>query len=159
MTRFSLKDSGRIIEFNGKELANATSRQPYSPRWIEFTLYRTEQGTYILHRIGVSRVFHTGTCGLVGKYGLHETGSLGLAVDSEACEDCRPSHNDPILYAEEDRLWTLTTRDPRAVVDALYRVDRNSGARYFTRVARTLVEAAADADAEIDQAYRAAHGL
>jgi len=47
----------------------------------------------------------------------------------------------------------MTTRDPTAVLDALYKYDDN-GSKYLTKVAERLLDNASDEDAAIDSAYR-----
>lgn len=150
---FMVRDGKRIIQFEGKRLAASSSKARYSSRWIEFTLYRTEGGTYVLHRLGVSTVFHTSTCGLVTKYGLRETYNVDLPAAPTPCEECRPSASDPLVYPELDRHWTLTTEDPEIVLRALYRPD-NRGGQYLTKVAERLLDDASEVDSDIDAAYR-----
>ena len=150
---FEVKDGKRTIQFRGQKLAASSSRARYSSRWIEFTLYKTEGGTYVLHRLGVSTIFHASTCELVTKYGLHETYNVDLSTTAHPCEECRPSASDPLVYPELDRHWTLTTKDPEAILKALYRPD-GSGGRYLTKVAERLLDDASDVDSEIDAAYR-----
>ncbi|UDL15891.1 hypothetical protein QEH42_gp100 [Microbacterium phage Pumpernickel] len=150
---FEVRNGSRTLKFEGEHLAHSSSRRADSPRWIEFDLYRTKAGTYVLSRVGVSHVYHSAVCPLVARYGLHEETEDVLTDESEPCEECDPDFDDPIVYPEKFRYWTLTSEDASAVVDALYQKDRN-GSRYLTKVADRLLEIASIRDSDIDQAYR-----
>jgi len=151
---FQVKDGARTLQFNGQKLAASSSYRFGSNRWIEFSLYKTTEGKYILARVGVSNIYHTATCALVARYGLHETTPDLLDAKAVPCEECDPSSVDEILvFPEKYRYWTLVSEEPEAVLEALYKTD-DFGARYLTKVAQRLLEDAADRDPEIDQAYR-----
>lgn len=51
-----VRDDQRVMRFTGIKLGEATSRFGHKRRWIEFRLYRTTGGKYVVERIGVSRV-------------------------------------------------------------------------------------------------------
>lgn len=150
---YEVKNGNRILRFEGEVLAHSSSKRPGSPRWIEFSLFRTEKGQYVLSRVGVSHVYHSSVCPLVPRYGLHEASVGDLAPISVPCDECNPDYSDPIIYPETYRHWTLVTDEPDAVLDALYKEDRN-GARYLTRVAESLLEDASAVDPALDQVYR-----
>jgi len=153
MTQYDVQDGKRVLRFEGQQLAKSSSQKAHSERWIEFTLYKTVSGVYVLHRLGVSSIFHASTCDLVGKYGLKETENYRLRANALPCLECVPEKSDPLVYPEVDRHWTLTTHDPRAILKALYRPD-GSGGQYLTKVAERLLDDASDIDVEIDEAYR-----
>lgn len=153
MTTYEVKDGARTLRFDGTKLAASTSWRRGSSRWIEFELYRTESGSYVLARVGVSTVYHASWCPLVTKYGLHESDITDLDQDAFPCLECHPTQGEPIVYPEKDRYWTLVSEDPDAVLDALYKSDYNNS-RYLTNVAHRLLEQASKADAGIDAAYR-----
>lgn len=150
---YTVRDGARTLKFEGEKLAFSSSERPGSFRWIEFTLYKTEGGSYVLYRVGVSLVFHSSVCHLVKKYGLHEETPFNLVQDAAPCEECTPSHSEPLVYPEQFRYWTLVSKDADAVLDALYK-SGEFGERYLTRVARQLIETAADNDVDLDRAYR-----
>lgn len=149
---YEVKNGARTLRFEGVLLATSSSYRPGSSRWIEFSLYKTLAGNYVLSRVGVSHVYHSATCALVDRYGLHEADEDVLTDYSVPCEECDPE-DAPIVFPERFRYWTLTSVDAAAVVDALYKEDQN-GARYLTKVADRLLETASARDPEIDQAYR-----
>lgn len=148
-----IQDGSRILKFNGKLLGKSSSWRRGSTRWIEFELYRTENGSYVLSRVGVSVVYHTAACHLVKRYSLQEAAVEDLREDVVPCDECRPSFAAGIVFPEKYRYWAQVSEDPAAVLEALYKYD-NSGAKYLTHVAQRLLDQAADADKGIESVYR-----
>lgn len=149
---FEVKDGARTLQFNGKLLGRSSSERRDSTRWIEFELYRTESGSYILSRIGVSLVFHGAACPLVRRYSLTEVSFDDLQDEAIPCEDCDPAEEVELVFPEKYRYWALVSDDPEDILDALYKYDDND-MRYLTNVAQRLLERAAMADADIADAY------
>ena len=149
---FEVKDGARTLQFNGKLLGKSSSKRSDSTRWIEFELYRTESGSYILSRIGVSLVFHGAACALVKKYSLTEVDFSELKENALECEECNPSEEVELVFPEKYRYWALVSNDPEDILDALYKYDDN-GISYLTKVAQRLLEEAAKADSDIADAY------
>ena len=150
---YQVKDGSRTLQFEGRLLGESSSYRKGSTRWIEFSLYKTDNGSYVLSRIGVSLVFHSVTCPLVKRYGLVEARVENLSDDSLPCEDCLPSFNMPLVFPEKDRTWAQVSEDPEAVLEALYKYDGN-GARYLTHVAQRLLEQASEVDEKIESIYK-----
>jgi len=151
---FEVRDGSRTLQFSGQLLGESSSQRRGATRWIEFKLYRTENGSYILSRIGVSVVYHAATCNLVKRYGLTEAEPYNLKPEATPCEECGPDKRMPILFPEQDRTWAQVSETPEPVLDALYKYDPENGARYLTKVAQRLLEQAADKDTQIDRIYR-----
>ena len=151
---YEVKNGARILRFEGEVLATSSSKRPGSPRWIEFSLFKTDKGSYVLSRVGVSHVYHSSVCPLVGRYGLHEASVDDLPPIAVPCEECEPDYSDPIIFPETFRHWTLVTDEPETVLEALYKPDTRTNTKYLTRVAERLLEDASRVDAAIDQAYR-----
>jgi hypothetical protein len=151
----SVKDGSRTLQFNGELLGTSSSRRHDSLRWIEFELYRTESGSYVLSRVGVSLVYHGAACSLVKRYGLQEVSVEDIANrnDCVPCDLCRPSFAAELIFPEKNRHWAQVSDEPSAVLEALYKYD-NSGSRYLTHVAQRLLEKAAAADKGIESVYR-----
>jgi hypothetical protein len=147
-----VKDGARTLQFNGKLLGSSTSWRKGSSRWIEFELYRTESGSYILSRIGVSLVYHGAACALVKRYGLTEIDYLELSDNAISCEECFPDESTTFVFPEKHRYWAQVSDEPGAVLDALYKYD-DGGARYLTNVAQRLLETAAKVDKPIAEVY------
>jgi hypothetical protein len=150
---YEVKDGSRTLQFNGKLLGESSSWRRGSTRWIEFKLFKTDNGSYILSRVGVSVTFHGAACPLVKRYALIEAGSDQLKEDAVPCEECYPSKTLPIVFPEKDRTWAQVSEDPEPVLDALYKYD-SGGARYLTNVAQRLLEQAAKVDEKIESIYR-----
>lgn len=142
-----------MLRFEGRHLASSSSKRPGATRWIEFDLYKTEGGKFVLSRVGVSHIFHSSVCPLVARYGLHEVSSDELSTFATPCLECKPDALDPVVYPETFRYWTMVADSAEAIVEALYKPD-DYGARYLTRVAERLLQNAAAQDAEIDMLYR-----
>lgn len=147
-----VKDGDRTLQFNGSLLAKSSSRKRGSVRWIEFELYKTESGSFILSRIGVSLVFHGAACTLVRKYNLQERPSSSLVLDAIPCEECQPSAELDLVFPEKHRYWAQVSEKADAVLEALYKYDDN-GARYLTSVAQRLLQQASLVDLEIADVY------
>ncbi len=150
---YEVRDGARTLQFSGQLLAKSSSRKKDSIRWIEFELYKTDSGSYILSRVGVSMVFHGAACALVKRYGLQEAPILDLDINSLPCEECEPDESAVLVFPEKYRYWAQVSEEPSAVLDALYKYD-NGGARYLTNVAQRLLEEASVKDPKIAKAYR-----
>lgn len=151
---YEVKDGSRTLQFNGRLLGESSSWRKGSTRWIEFALYQTENGSYVLSRIGVSLVFHGSVCPLVKKYGLVEVSTSNIVEDAVGCEECSPSLFEvPVVFPEKNRTWAQVSDDPDAVLEALYKYD-DGGARYLTKVAQRLLEEASKKDKKIESVYR-----
>jgi hypothetical protein len=148
-----VRDGARTLQFNGTLLGESTSWKKGSTRWIEFKLYKTESGSYILSRVGVSLIFHGSTCPLVKRYGLQEIECQELRSDALPCEECCPDHSAALVFPEKSRYWAQVSEEATAVLDALYKYD-DGGARYLTNVAQRLLDTAGKADQNISNIYK-----
>ena len=150
---YEVKDGSRTLQFSGRLLSESSSWRRASTRWIEFKLYKTENGSYVLSRVGVSLVFHGAACPLVKRYNLVESSTSKLLEDAIPCEECQPSFDLPVVFPEKYRHWAQVSEDPDAVLEALYKYDQG-GARYLTNVAQRLLEDASEQDERIEAVYR-----
>lgn len=150
---YEVKDGSRTLKFSGKVLGQSSSWRKGSTRWIEFSLYKTENGSYVLSRVGVSLIYHGAACPLVKRYALIESSIDLLKEDAIPCEECNPNNILPFIFPEKYRHWAQVSDDPEAVLEALYKYD-TSGARYLTNVAQRLLEEAASSDEKIESIYR-----
>lgn len=148
-----VKDGDRTLQFNGVLLAKSTSERRDAHRWIEFKLYRTESGSYILSRVGVSLMFHGAACNLVSKYKLNDSLSSNLSKNAVPCEECQPDRSLDLVFPEKYRYWAQVSDMPEAVIDALYKYDEKTGAYYLTSVAQRLLQQATKVDSKIAEAY------
>ena len=147
---FQAKDGQRTLEFDGELLAESTSQKRGGTRWVEFKLYKTLKGSYILSRTGCSIIFHDAQCELVKQYNLKP----GPITRSHIpCDYCYPDYTTPDLHPEKIRNWAQVMEKPTAVLEALYKYD-SDGARYLTLVAQRLLEEAATRDEGIRRIYQ-----
>jgi len=138
----------RNYRFDGALLGVSSSRRPGGQRWVEFALYKSDGGTYILARVGHSLLFHEPDCEVVARNDLR----IGPApVGGVPCELCLPALDASAVYPEMPRYWAAMFTDPGSVIRALER-DGESG-RYVTNVAAKPVEAAAVRDKAIADAW------
>lgn len=144
-----VRDGERILEFDGDLLAESDSRRRGQARWIEFKLYRTKAGSYVLSRIGNSIVFHGAGCALVSQYRLK---AGRVEPDAVPCDSCAPRNDGREVYPERIRYWAQVMEHPNAVLEALYKYD-DSGARYLTLVAQRLMSQASELDTRIAGVY------
>jgi hypothetical protein len=150
---YEVKDGARTLQFEGTKLGESTSRRRDSTRWIEFKIFKTESGSYILSRIGVSLVYHGAACPLVKRYNLQEVSFSELDPSSLSCEQCEPSEEVALVFPEKHRYWAQVSEEPQAVLEALYKYDEG-GARYLTNVAQRLLESASANDFGIESVYK-----
>lgn len=149
-----VKDGSRTLQFNGRLLGKSSSWRRGSNRWIEFELYKTDNGSYVLSRVGVSVIYHAGACHLVKRYGLQEQLTDNVsATDVVPCDECKPSLLAEVVFPEKNRYWAQVSEEPSVVLEALYKYD-NGGARYLTHVAQRLLEQASETDKGIESVYR-----
>ena len=150
---YEVRDGSRILQFSGKLLAESSSWRRNSYRWIEFSLYKTENGSYVLSRVGISLIYHGAACPLVDRYALHEVAWKNLSKEAIPCEECNPDASAPLVFPEKDRYWAQVSEEPGAVLDALYKKD-DSGAYYLTYVAQRLLDEASEQDKQLAAIYK-----
>ncbi len=152
---YKVKNGNRIYEFDGKLLASSTSKKPDSYRWVEFNLYLTVGGSYILERIGQTDYFHHIECEVVGRNNLKFNPEDHLEDRHVPCEICDPDDFDDIVL-EKPRYFALVSEYPAAILEALHK-KADDGARYMTYVTQRLIEDAAVHDKRLEKAYRVEH--
>jgi len=153
---YEVKDNKRTIKFDGVLLAFSTSFRHGVKRWIEFGLYRTVGGSYVLSRVGETHLYHDPECAVAQRNGLTVIPQPALREGSVPCDVCHPERmrgEDQMVSPEMPRYWAQVSETAEAVVDSLYKYDE-AGARYLTGVAERLLEEASAVDPQIENAYR-----
>jgi hypothetical protein len=149
-------DSNRTLQFEGQRLSNASSKRADSLRWVEFELYRTAAGAYIISRVGQTLIYHAASCPVVERNSLSPIPFGALSDGLVSCPDCHPSdlnlREDDEVYPEAARHRAVVSETAEGVLEELYRFDE-AGVRYITAVARRLIERAATVDQAIYSAY------
>ena len=155
MREYEVVNGKRRIRFEGELLATSTSWEQGADRWVEFALYRTASGNYVLSRIGRSVLYHLPECSISQRNHLEDSVRSDLPADAVPCMRCQPHlvQNFPAVCLERQRYWGQVCDSAEAVIASLERLD-SSGARYMTNVSQRLVEAAGEIDPDIDRAYR-----
>jgi len=149
----AVRDGSRTLQFEGALLGQSSSWRRGSTRWIEFKLFKTESGSYILSRIGVSLVYHGAACPLVSTYNLQEIPFYEMNTDGLPCERCNPDESAELIFPEKDRYWAQVSDNAGAVLEALYKYDE-FGSRYLTSVAKRLMESAGKVDKNVFSTYK-----
>lgn len=145
-----LNDDKRSIKFTGKILGEASSKTSTRSRWVEFKLYKTQGGQYVLWRTGKSRVYHTIWCNK--KLDFYPSNTI-IFDELIPCEKCHPTPSEEYISPEMPRNKILTTKNAASVVKLLYMVDKND-VQYLTNVAIDLLEQASINDKDISNAYK-----
>ena len=149
LSKFEVNDGRRTYVFDGYHLAHTSSQRSLSPRWVEFDVYRTVGGRYVVSRRGASLLFHTLACEIV-KRNNPVLGKPG--PDRVPCDICRPTLDEDTTVLEVDRQWATITPGADGVVEALARYN-DTGERYLTKVSRRALEMASRYDPAIRAAY------
>lgn len=151
-----VRDGNRKLVFHGNKVADSTSKTNRSKgRWIEFELYITDNGSYVLSRIGQTRYVHSVDCAISERNGLDPIGLdvVGSLDGLYRCPECSINESmDAEFCPEVPRYWAMRLSSPDDVVDALHKQDDN-GNLYLTNVARDLLEEASEYDIDISRAY------
>lgn len=154
VSNYEVINGNRRLTFTGERLAVSTSWTPGAERWVEFGLYRTESGQYVLSRIGRSKLYHSHDCVITRRNNLDEIMRRALDFDAVPCARCRPELDTtfPAVCPERQRYWGQLCTTADAVISSLQRLDDN-GSKYMTNVAQRLVEEAAQNDSTLLAAY------
>jgi len=141
---FQARDRTRLLTFDGVKLASVSSRTgDDQDRWTEMSLYLTDGGQYILEKVGRSVITHVPGCPeIIGEIPRFQDAHPGDDPDiGYTFHGCVPETYDfTELLSEEDRFWAAISTDPREIVDALYRRQRE--ARFLPRISVLLIEEA-----------------
>jgi hypothetical protein len=147
MRSYRLKDKmAPDVEFTGVQLGFATTETPQATRWTEVTIYRTEGGQYVIHRIGRSVLFHRhdGVCN-TGIPTAFKDVDPDEIEDLERCQKCGARFideygPDEIIDLEMDR-FNVDVCAPEQVGKTL-ELTREDGTKFISHVAqRALLEA------------------
>jgi len=141
-----MKGSPMAVLVDGREIAGELACPPVSTeldendrkrdRWVTFELYRLDNGGWLAHRVGESRVYHTLNTRCVTKTGRPsgDPAAIGqLPDDAVPCPRCRPDYPEnlpdtdgpvarfefarhtwdecPTAYLVKEKLTTIRSRD------------------------------------------------
>jgi len=149
-----VRDGNRTLQFEGQLIGHSTSRHPNSNRWVEFNLFKTVSGLYILSRVGMSLLYHKTTCEVVSRNSLKPAPIASIDKASVRCDECRPDPEfDVEVCPEKPRNWGQVCKTAADVLDALYKYDEYDNP-YLTMVAQRLLQDAGDEDPLIASAWK-----
>ncbi|UDL16784.1 hypothetical protein SEA_ATUIN_91 [Arthrobacter phage Atuin] len=165
---FAVQAGIQLLKFDGIKLASSSSQFGRKPRWVEFELYRTTRGDYIVSRVGYSLFYHAADCYTVTRNNLEPVDGLSLSSAYIPCPKCKPNltpdgvlprtpHGAPQgvpdeVYPETPRRAGWRCFEASGVVNSLMKEDDN-GTEYLTNVARRLLVEAAKLDRNISDAF------
>ena len=147
--QFSVWHAREEIVFTGTRIAHKSTENPQSLRWIEIDVYRTKGGRYVIHRVGVSLVYHVHDGTTCKDTGVAMRFS-DLKDNAEPCAICKPpweADNDLILDSETDR-HTAVVCEAGQVQDNLM-VHPQNGAPFLSSPARKVLDQAVQNDPKI----------
>lgn len=151
--KYIVRHGVQNYEVVGELLAESTSRVGNKPRWVEFKLYRSEAGIYVLSRVGASIYFHSEDCDVVTRNKLSPISQDRLPPIYIPCPECNANRMDPDgIYPETPRYWATHTPEPEAIVEAMQKRGKD-GVGYLTNVANRLLVTAAGKDPQIAGAF------
>lgn len=158
MTSFSVRNGrDQEIQFDGELLADVSSERPDAPRWMELRLYKTLSGTYILEKVGASKVVHMPGCtepfDELPRFQDQHPGEDPLSSDWWMCRTCCNGSVDiTALEIEQHRFTAVWSDNPQEILDRLYR--SKHGAKSLQKTSVDLLDAASEVDEGIASAYR-----
>lgn len=149
MDMYTVRDRGRLIDFEGTMLGSGSSFSQGKPRWFEVSIYKTVGGKYVVAGAGRSRVVHAAECSrLTSKSKAVNAREL---TDVVPCDVCRPDIVDGELVRESDREWAQVSDEPEAVIERL-RLRDSDGVWYVPSTSNRALEDAAQLDEGIERA-------
>lgn len=158
--QLEVKDGRRTLQFDGELLAEASSDDGRAQRWIDIKVYKTDQGKFVVSKIGRSTVYHgqghpcsSGVVTRVRDITIPERENLS------ECRRCRPGDvvTDGLLQQgsvtmEQDRHSAHVVTTAEGLVAQMHNSDEN-GTVYLTNVAKHALELASEKDPAISQAF------
>lgn len=153
MKSYRIQDKSRTVTVFGEHLATSSSYANGKTRWIVFDLYKSNSGTYAVHRVGKSMVVHTSDCVSTLDGGLTPEHRDHLDGPMSACHLCKPDTDSSYIFPEKDRHYVATCDTALGVLDFLSRFDERTESYYYTDVAARLLERACEVDTELSVEY------
>lgn len=158
---YQVRDSSRLITFDGDLLGFASSEREGVPRWTEMSVYLTDGGSYVLEKVGRSIMCHMPECPEIND-GLPRFQEQHPGEDPdygfEFHDDCVPEVYDfTRLLIEENRYWATITKKPEEILEALER--RRDGIRTLPRIGMDLLEQVTGSHPEFGEFWRTEHIL
>ena len=138
------------VEFTGVLLDAATTETPEATRWTEISIYRTDGGQYVIHRVGRSVLFHQhdGVCNTGVPIKVGRLSEVDYA-DLQPCDRCRPGELDELstdtMINQETDWYSVDVCQADQITRTLELV-RPDGTRFISHVAQRALLGAMNAD-------------
>lgn len=153
MPLIRIEDRHQDTEFDGTRIAGPVT-SGNQPRWLSMTIYKAASGGYILHRVGMSVVYHeaeTSCQTILGQKSGSPATIVDLPDEALPCERCSPPYPADLGDTEQVRFefprHTIDKcADARGVVEKLTTINPRGGQktiRISEPVGSLLAEAAA----------------
>lgn len=130
MAAIEVANGDQKIRFEGEQLSLVSSEldsRGRKSRWTEIAIYRTNDGKYVVHKVGKSRVVHRDYKCPTLRRNEDDLPTVILelltADDYEACQRCRPQYGEVLL--ERDHSMAVVAEAPQGAVAACYSRDAN----------------------------------
>lgn len=151
MDTIRVQDKYDMVEFRGVQLADVSTETPSSVRWTEISIYRTEAGRYIIHRVGRSVLYHAvdATCNTGVPATVGELVGDDVYDDLQPCTRCHPGDLDDlnlktVVLRELDK-HSVDVCDAGQVYDRLL-LHRAGGETFMSNPAQRAYDTALAAD-------------
>lgn len=150
MAEIVVSDRRRAPQRFSGELATepVSTQNPGSLRWAEFRVYRLDEGGWMLHRVGMSLVYHQArtVCRTAsGKMPGDPAKLADLPDEATPCGDCRPPYpldlgdDEPVRF-EFPRHSLNRCATAEAVVDSLTRFRERGTGIWTVKVSEPVAE-------------------
>ena len=170
MTHTELSDGNRSVHFDGQLIGSATSEYGYhghhKARWTEFEIYLTDEGTYVIAKVGRSRIVHSTERCRVLKNNEDPLEKVDLDEEGADWEFCDPNISpheqcwtDASLerasygYLENDHTTVTLADNPQGAVSTCYSRDF-MGVFSISWLAKKALERAFIHDQALESAYQ-----
>lgn len=155
MASQELRSGDQTLRFDGEPLSRASSEHGYrgerKPRWTEITIYRTDDGKYVVSKIGKSRVVHAHMRCHVLRNNEDPLELVTVAPGHQPCERCfrQPQETG---YLENDHATVSVADRPEGAVAACYSRDGN-GLWSLSWLAEDALRDAFERDRDLEAAF------
>ena len=161
MVYTELRNGDQRVHFDGELLSSASSEHGYQgarkPRWTEISIYRTDEGKYVVSKIGKSRVVHVSMqCRIIknNEDPFQPMDLSGGPGDMILCTNCwKRGELSKIGYLENEHATAVPADLPRGAVAACYSRDQN-GLWSLSWLAQDALLDACDHDPDLEAAYK-----
>lgn len=150
----TVRDGSRVLRFRAIVIGAATSQRGSAPRWSELVVYRLEDGTYLISKIGRSTIAHHPDCARVNHRMVRWERAAEFGEETvrrRPCLDCQPDLTPPIdpqLRLEATRYRAIPARDAESTAAIL---TESRAVLLMPQLVRDVLSQCAQADPEFSR--------